>query len=726
MRTLILTSVCAVLIVAAITGTAQSRQRLTLEGIFGGALSAPTPPSELRWNPDGHRLAYLMPEGEGRALWVLDTATGERVQVLSPQQMREMAPSPDEAALSERERTRWNRYNLASYHWGPNGNRILLVSGGRLFVYDLGSKASHLLAPSKSGLRDPLFSPDGKWISFVYQHDLWVVPSDGGEEKRLTSGGNELLLHGEPDWVYQEEFNVHTGYQWAPDSRHIAFLELDENAVPVYPLVSQMDFQASVELQRYPKAGDPNPRVRVGLVNLENGRTAWIDRSAEYIPRISWADHDSAVLQLLNRAQNELTLVEVNPETGKSSVILTERDADWLDVSDDLKFLDGGKQFLWTSDRTGFRHIYLYERSGKLVRQVTRGDWVVHEIAGVDEPGGWIYYLSNESSMIGRDLYRIREDGSKAERITTGAGTHSIKMNPQATAHVDSFSSLSRMEEIRVCGLSPRKEIELHLPKPLDQYPLVAPEMSELKTPDGAIVRILLYKPPKSDSNKKFPVVVYAYGMPGVPAIQDAWPGNRGLFHQFLVQQGFVVALVDDRSSALPGHKYAVVARHKVGPVAAQDHAVAVQFLKSLPYVNGEAIGIWGWSGGGFTATYHLTHTGLFKAGIAVAPVTDWRLYDSVYTERYMGLPAEVPEAYESVSSVAAAADYKGRLLLVHGTQDDNVHPQNTLQLVQALIRNGKQFDLMIYPGKTHGIAGTAESTHLYTLMYEFLKRNLK
>jgi dipeptidyl-peptidase-4 len=724
MKTLILTGACAVLLVAAISGTAENKQKLTLEGIFSGAFSPPAP-SELRWNPDGRRLAYLMSEGEGRSLRMLDIATGEKVQVLSPPQMKEMAPSPDEAGLSERERTRWTRYNLPSFHWSPDGNRILLVSGGRLFVYDLSSKTSQLLAPSKSGLRDAVFSPDGKWVSFVYSHDLWVVPSGGGEEKQLTSGGGNLLLHAEPDWVYQEEFNVYIGYQWAPDSLHIAFLELDESAVPVYPLVEQMNLQATVDLQHYPKAGDPNPRVRVGIVNLENGQTVWSDRIAEYIPRMNWADAGSVALQLLNRAQNELTLVEVNAETGKSRTTLTERDPNWLDVGKDLRFLDGGKQFLWTSDRTGFRHIYLYERNGKLVRQITRGDWVVQEIAGVDERGGWIYYLSNEHSVIGRDLFRIREDGTKAERITTAPGTHGINMNPQATAEVDSFSSINRMEEIRVRDLSSGKEIELLPPGALDQYTLVTPEMSELKTPDKATVRILLYKPLKLGPDKKYPVLVYAYGMPGVPTIQDAWPGNRGLFHQFLVQQGYVVALVDDRSSSIPGHRYAVVADHKVGPVAAQDHEVAVQYLKSLPYVEKEAIGIWGWSGGGFTATYHLTHTSLFKVGVAVAPVTDWRLYDSIYTERYMGLPAEFPDAYDHASSVAAAADYKGRLLLVHGTQDDNVHPQNTLQLVQALIRNQKQFDLMIYPGKTHGIAGTAESTHLYTMIYEFLQRYL-
>lgn len=725
MRTLIAIAASAALLASAVGVTARNKQRLTLEAIFAGGLSA-TPPSELRWAPNGHRLAYFMPEGDGRALWILDMDTGNKSQILSPLQAREMAPSPEEASLSERERNRRNRYDVPSYCWGPDAIRILLTSGGRLFVYDLVAATSRLLAASKSGIIDPQFSPDGKWIAFVYRHDLWVIPSTGGEEKQLTFGGGDLLLHGEADWVYQEEFDVRTGYQWAPDSRHIAYLEMDESVVPVYPLVEEIRPEAPVDLHRYPKAGDPNPRARAGIVDLENGRTVWVDRNAEYIPRINWAHGSAAVLQMLNRAQNELDLVEVNPETGNSRTILTERDPHWVDVGEDLKFLSGGKRFLWTSDRTGFRHIYLYESSGELVRQVTDGDWVVHEIAGVDERGGWIYYLSNENSVIGRDLYRIQEDGTKAERVTTARGIHGINMNPEATVYVDSFSSANRMQEIRVRDLSSDKEIKLLLPKTLEQFELAVPEMSVLKTPDGATVRILLYKPRKLESNRKYPLLVYAYGMPGVPAIQDAWPGNRGLFHQFLVQNGFVVALVDDRSSAIPGHKYAVAAHLKLGPVAAQDHGVAVEYFKSLPYINKAAMGIWGWSGGGFTTTYHMTRTGYFKAGVAGAPVTDWRLYDSVYTERYMGLPAEVPDAYENVSSVAAAAGCKGRLLLIHGMQDDNVHPQHTIQLVRELIRNKKQFDLMLYPDKTHGITGAAESIHLYTMIYEFLKRNLK
>jgi dipeptidyl-peptidase-4 len=268
--------------------------------------------------------------------------------------------------------------------------------------------------------------------------------------------------------------------------------------------------------------------------------------------------------------------------------------------------------------------------------------------------------------------------------------------------------------------------MDLFQPRDLSAFDLVRPEMREVQTSDGAVVRVLLYKPRDLEPERKYPVVVYAYGMPGAPAIQDAWAGNRGLFHQFLVQKGYLVALIDDRSSALPGHKYATAAYQNLGSVAARDCELAMQYLKSLQFVDGDAMAIWGWSGGGFTAAYHLTHTTLFKAGIAVAPVTDWRFYDSIYTERYMGMPDKNPEAYDRASVVKAAAHYQGRLLLIHGTLDDNVHPENTIRLVDALIENGKKFDLMLYPDKTHDISGAASGIHLYRTMFEFLQMNLR
>jgi dipeptidyl-peptidase-4 len=724
MKTLIAAILGGVLTLVTNIG-AQPKPPLTLEAIFGGSLYDP-PPSQIHWSPDGHLFGYFSPEAEERSLWILDLAKGEKTQILSRGEAKEIAPSPEQANIDERERTRRTRYSLPDYVWAPDGQSILLVSSGSLYLYPLASRKPVHLAPSKDHLLDPKFSPDGKWVSFLSGHDIWVVPSAGGKEKRLTSGGSAVLLHGELDWVYQEEFDLRSGYQWSPDSRSIAFLESDESAVPTYPITEQLAIQATVDLQRYPKAGDQNPKVRAGCVNLQSGRIAWMQRSSEYIPRFDWIDEKGVMVQLLNRAQNELELVEVNPETGIARSIFSEKDQYWIDISNDLTFVSNGREFLWTSDRSGFRHIYLYTRVGRLVRQLTQGDWVVGEIAGVDERNGWVYYTSNQADALGSNLFRIKLDGSGPERVTKDNGTHSINMNLQATAFVDSWSALSQTQQIRVTDLSSGKEENLFRHRTLQEFDLVAPEMKELRTPDGATVRVLLYKPRNLEPGRKYPVLIYAYGMPGVPTIQDAWPGNRGLFHQFLVQQGFVVALVDDRSSSIPGHVHAVTGYKKLGSLAAGDHATAVQYIDSLPFADADRIAIWGWSGGGFTATYHMTHTDLFKAGIAGAPVTDWRLYDSIYTERYMGRPQDDPEVYDAASSVLYAGSCRGPLLLIYGTQDDNVHPQNTIQLANALIRSRNQFDLMMYPDKTHGITGAADNVHLYTMIYDFLIRNLR
>jgi dipeptidyl-peptidase 4 len=711
---------------SAILGLAQKQDPLTLEAIFKGSLRE-AEPSEMRWAPDGRRLGFFLPEGKGeKSLWVHDLLTGERIQAVSSREVREMAPSPEQALINERERTRRTRYGVPSYLWAPDGNHILFTSAAQLRLYDLAAHQTILLAPSKKGPINPKFSPDGKWISFIFENDIWIVPGTGGNEKQVTFGGSKRMLHGEPDWIYQEELDVRTGYSWSPDSQRIAFMELDERKVPVYPIIEQSSGQPAVYTQSYPKSGDPSPAVRIGITNLKNRKMIWIDRSAEYIPRIDWADRNALIVQLLNRAQTELELIEVNPATGRSLHLLSEKDRYWLNITDDLTFVSGGTQFLWTSERSGFRHIYLFSRSGQLVRQLTAGDWVVSDIAGVDERNGWIYYNSNQASILGRDLFRIRMDGSGTERVTRRPGTHKINLNASATALVDAFSSKIQAPEISVCSLAEGKETELFRSGGMSEYALAVPEIKELSTPDGAVVRVTLLKPRDLEPGHKYPLVVYIYGMPGVPAIQDTWEGKRGLFHQFLVQQGFLVAQIDDRSSAVPGHKYEIAAYHNLGRIAAKDHELALHYLKSLPFVDGDASAVWGWSGGGFMAAYHMTHTDLFKAGIAVAPVTDWRLYDSIYTERYMGLPDKESEAYDRASVIKATAQYRGHLLLVHGTEDDNVHPQNTIQFVHELIQKNKQFDLMLYPGKTHSISGSAESLHLYTTIYRFLERYLR
>jgi len=698
-------------------------KRLTIEAIFGGELSA-SAPSQIRWAPDGSLSFFFPSSNEGRDLVVFDPASGERRIVAGTAVLREAAPSPSEAGVDEREYTRRTRFGVPDYHWSPDGARLLFTSTGKILVHEIATSTTTRLAPEKYGVLDPKFSPDGKQIAFLYGHDLWVVALSGGEEKQITFGGTDLVLHGELDWVYPEELGVRTGYHWSPDSRHIAFLELDETLVPTYPLVEEVSRQATVDLQRYPKPGDPNPRVRVGFVSVESGKTAWIDRAAEYVPRVQWVDERTAAVQLLNRGQDELELLLVDPASGRSRTAAIEKDAYWLNVNDDLTFLGEGERFLWTSERTGFRHVYLFEKGS--LRAVTMGDWEVSEIEGVDRERGVVYFTANRDNPIGGDLYRVKLDGSGLESLTDGRGTHAIDMNPKATAYLDDFSTMSDPGRSVVRSLDSGRELPFHEKKSVSDYALVPPEYQVLDAPDGAKIGLLLTRPKVLEPGKKYPLVAYVYGMPGFATIHDAWGGDRYLFHQFLVQQGFVVAQIDDRTSAIRGHKYAALGDHNIGPVAVKDHEVAVEYLTSLPYIDSEHTAVWGWSGGGFTTTYHMTHTKLFQFGIAGAPVTDWHLYDSIYTERYMGVPQDDPEAYERTSSLEEVDNYSGRLLLIHGTNDDNVHPQNTMKLIDALIKKRKQFDLMLYPNETHGIRGTNEVIHLWTMVYEYMERNLR
>ena len=748
------------------SGAGAQKKALTLEAIFDGSLSVPGP-SQMQWVSDD-RLSYLMEtessatadeevaeengsegdgseeaaegdstaedsaedsadDGGGRDLWVLDVVTGEKQILVTAAELREMAPTPSQAGVDERERTRRSRFNVNAYHFSPDEQQVLFTSSGQLLLYQLADQKAKILAPSKHGVLDPKFSPDGQWIAFVYEHDIWVVPVVGGAERRLTRGGHELLLHGDLDWVYPEELGVRTGYHFSPDSRHIAFLEMDESSVPTYPITEQLAWQATVDLQRYPKPGDPNPRVRVGIVSVEKARTVWLDRAAEYIPRIDWADAEHVAVQLLNRGQNELELVLADPASGRSRSVMFERDEHWVGVTKDLSFLEDGKHFLWTSERSGLRQIYLYDRAGQSVRQLTDGEFQVGAIAGVDEAGGWVYYSANEDNLLGLDLYRVRLDGSGKERISREKGTHRIDMSPSATAWVDGFSALDpyQVRHQTAHHQASGRKTEIHRDFDLADYDLVQPQIEELRAPDGALVRVMVMKPSKIKRGKKHPMLIYVYGMAGFPTIRDTARRSRFLFHQFLVQQGYVVAYVDDRSSSIPGHKYATAAYRDVGPVAAADAGVAVEYFRSLTYVDAERLAIWGWSGGGFTTCFQMGHTDYYKVGIAGAPVTDWRLYDSIYTERYMGLPDDDPEAYDRTSALQGAADVEGRLLLIHGTHDDNVHPQNTLKMMNELIENRKQFDLMLYPNKTHGISGTDHNVHLYTMIYEYLERHL-
>ncbi len=717
--------------------TAADKKPLRLEEIYTDAGLTGRMPTQLHWSPDGRLLAYIVraDEGERRDLWVVNPEAGEKRVLVSYEQLTRLAPPAEQAARDEIEVERLLRYNVAAYVWAPDSKSILFTSAGQLYLFNLEKGEATLLAPGKRGVRDPKFSPDGKLVSFLYQHDLWAVPVTGEREKRLTVGGSADLLHGELDWVYPEELGLRTAYHWSPDSRRILFLESDQSSVPTYPLPDLVDTAAPVTQQRYPKAGDPNPRVRLGIVDVPAAlarpdgaagvETVWLDRTAEYLARFQWVDAARVAVQLLDRAQKRLELVVAEAATGRGRTLFVEEDRFWINLGDDLTFLPDGKTFLWTSEASGFRHIYRYSLDGTVKERLTSGEWEVGAIEGVDEANGWVYYTANERNPLGSDLYRVNMTTKERQLLTEGSGTHTIAMNPTATAYADTYSGLLSPPVLRVHHLRSDRSTEVHASRRVDNYDLVQPELLELKAPDGALVRGMLVKPAALTAGTRYPVVMHVYGGPHSPTIGDAWRGERFLFHQYLVQQGYVVLYVDDRASSRLGHKYEAALYRNYGPTALADHRVAVEWLRAQPYVDPERIALWGWSGGGFATCFGLTHSELFKVGIAGAPVTDWRLYDSIYTERYMGLPQLEPEAYRKTSCIEAAGKLHGRLLLIHGDADDNVHIQNSVQLIHALVEAGKPYDLLVYPGKTHSVRGGTTQLHLYRSLVDYLKHHL-
>lgn len=701
---------------------------LTLDNIFiDGGASGPLP-QEGKWSPDGKMFTYILrsPDGSRGDLWALDPGTGNTRVLIDNAALSRLNPSIDKTISDEREKERLTRYSVAGYIWSPDSTKLLFASAGHLYLYDLSQKEARSFLPNLSDLKDPQFSPDGIWISFLKDSDIWISPGAGGGPRQLTRGATSNVLNGDLDWVYPEEFGVRTGYHWSPDSRQIAFLQLDQADVGETPIV---DFipkpHATLELQKYPKAGQKNPRARIGLVTLD-AKQSWVDVAAEYIPRIQWVDAKTLSVQLLNRHQNQLDLVLWDSDSRKSKLVLTEREKEWVNVNDELRFLPHD-EILWASERDGFNHLYIYDRAGRMLRRLTRGDWEVTSVSGVDTDNGWVYFTATEKSPIERHAYRIRLGGSGMERLTREEGFHAIQLAPNHTHYVDVTSSFLAPPRFLLAAVSNSSPGVFFRSELLDKFDLISPELTELKAADDAPVRVMVLKPPMLQPGRRYPLLVYVYGGPHSPVISNAFGGERFLWHQFMAQRGYVVAYIDDRTSAIPGHKYETALYKKFGFVALADHRVAVEYLKSLPFVDGEWIGLWGWSGGGYTTCFNLFNAAdIFKVGVAVAPLTDFEDYDTIWTERYMGLPQENSEAYRQSSAPTHAAKLSGRLLLIHGTSDDNVHMQNSIRMAQKLIEAGKTFDLFLYPRKTHGLAGTSTRRHLFQKVTEYFDQYLK
>ncbi len=715
----------------------------TIAGIFKKPGLLGYLPENIEWSPDGGRITFLERHtGSDLAdLYELDLGTGKRAVFISGKQLAGAA-EPLRKLGNSREQERMARYGVATYHWSPKGDLILYTSGNQLYAYNVSSKRAHRLTATPGAKGDPKLSPDERYVSYTSGGNLYLAPvgnatrvgTPEAAQPRAVLAPQPGVLNGALDWVYPEELGLRTAYEWSPDSRRILFLQFDERPVHAFPLVNYIPHFGSVYMEKYPKAGDPNPIVRLGIYDLKTGAVNWVPVAGtpdSYLPRFGWMPSGKrAYATDLNRAQTLEHLFSVNPRSGHTRLLLTEQDPYWINVTDDLKFLkDGG--FIWGSDRDGWHHLYRYDQHGKLLGQLTAGAWNVNKLEGVDEADHGVYFTADKDTPLQQNLYRVPlnvySTGGQCActRLTRLGFDHVITMAPKLKgedAYIDRSSTAVLPPQWTVHDANGARRELLQARADISRYHLAAPTFFTIPSADGKTpLNAMLWRPLDFSPNKKYPVITYQYGGPQAQVVDDSWGAAGTLYDQILLRQGFLVFSVDNREAPSFDRKHQDIIKNHFGTMELADQLAGEKWLKAQPYVDPSRIGIWGWSFGGYMTTYEMTHApGAWKTGIAVAPVTDWHDYDSIYTERYMGMPRENPQGYRESSSVAYARNLQGSLLILHGTEDDNVHFQNTIQFIEALIEAGKQFDLMLYPDKTHSIHGSAARTHLFTTMDRF------
>jgi dipeptidyl-peptidase-4 len=710
-----------------------SYKPLTVDRIYsqpslGGRLTR-----DVAWTPDSKQISFFESKGAGKEakseLWVMDVANGQRRRLLSAEKLESLLPA--EAARTT-QATGLGRHAPAEYQWAPSGSALLFQGPTSLAWFDLKTQAVRTLVSGKETIADPKISPDGQYVSFVRNHNLWLVGVADGKERGFTESGTEEVRKGELDWVYPEELEITTAYWWAPDSSAIAYLQMDERKVAQYPLVDFSSPAGEAEEERYPPAGGGNPIVRVFVAPVGGGEAHAMDTGENtdiYIARVNWlTDAKHLAIQRLNRRQTVLDLLIADATSGQTRTALNETDQYWINVSNDLRFLKDGKRFLWSSERSGYRHLYLYDLEGKELAQLTKGEWEVSAVDAVDEAKGMVYFTGAAKSPLERHLYRVSFDGSAISRITIHNGTHSVNMAPDCAAFVDTYSDVMtppRQDVARADGSLLRAMNENKVAE-LADYHLSAPQFLSVKAHDGTPLNSVMIKPADFDASKKYPVLVYTYGGPHAQVVLNAWGGNTALWHQLMAQKGYIIFSLDNRGSAGRGHIFEESIHYKLGAQELSDQLDGVAYLKSQPYVDAERIGIWGWSYGGHMTLHAMFEAGAdFKAGFAGGPVTDWHFYDSIYTERYLGLLPEKEKEYRASSPIDRAAGLKGKLLIAHGTGDDNVHFANTLSLINALIELGKYVEVMPFPGRGHGVSDPAARKVLMNRVTQFFLDNL-
>lgn len=740
-RVLALQSAVALLVAGSVgaQSTPTDAARLSVERIFASRDFAAERFGPARWMADGESYTTVEPAaaGAGRDLVLYRAESGAR-EVLVP--ASRLVPPGASAPIT-----------IEDYAWSPDGRVLIVMTNSRrvwrqntrgdFWTYDLASGRLRQLGPrfEPSTLMFAKLSPDGRMAAYVVKNNIYVETLADGEVRALTTDGSDDIINGTSDWVNEEEFGIRDGFRWSPDSRRIAYWQFDTHSVPVFTMINNTDgLYPKTTSFKHPKAGQPNSAVRVGVVPVTGGPTVWMKTPGDphdiYIPLIDWAgSSDEVIFQQLNRLQNTNQVQIGRASTGEIRTMFVDRDDAWLDDMTRYVWLAGGKGLFWLSERDGWRHAYYVSRDGRDARLMTPGDYDVMSVDAIDETAGLLYVTASPDNATTRFEYRVRMDGTgKPERVgpATQTGVHRYDVSPTAHWAFRTFSTLDtppQTELVRLPGgetvrpLAPNAALRAKV----DALSRKRVEFTTLDIGGGVQVDAWRILPPDFDPTKKYPLLVYVYGEPAGQTVQDSWGGNTYLWHLMLAQRGYIVASFDNRGTPAPrGRAWRKSVYRQIGILASADQAAAVRAaIAAWPYVDADRVGSWGWSGGGqMTLNAIFRYPDLYKTGMAVAFVSDQRLYDSIYQERFMGLPQDNAEGYKNGSPITFAKNLKGNLLIVHGTGDDNVHYQSFEMLVNALIANGKSFTMMSYPNRSHGISeGPGTTPHLYNLLTTYL-----
>jgi len=715
--------------IATVVSAQTSPRTLTLDAIYDPERRVDfsgSPPTNLRWIDDD---TYLQTRRGGAGVeWLkVEAASGRTSPLFDPARMEAALVtgaglSPEPAAAAARS---------SDLVFTPAYTGAILTIEDDLYFYDFSTATAARLTRAPGAEEEATFSPDGRRVAFVRAHNLHVVDVASRNEVALTADGSPEILNGKLDWLYQEEIygrGRFRGYWWSPDSSRLAFLQLDERPVPEYTVVDDLSYRPTVEVTDYPKAGDPNPLVTLGIVDAAGGGPRWVPLDAStdiLIVDVDWTpDGRRVAFQVQDREQTWLDLYLADAVSARPTRLLRETTPAWVNVNGSPTWLADGS-FLWLSERSGFKHLYRYRADGTLVGRVTDGRWEIRTLYGVDQMRGLAYFSAGARRHIDTDLYRVGLAGGAMTRLSRPDGSHRAVFNPSFTQYLGYWSDATTPTQVRLhrADGSDVRVIDANPVRALAEFRLSTPEFLEVRTRDGFVMDAMMIKPPDFDPARRYPVFQLTYAGPGTASVRNAWGGTAYLFHQLLAQHGILVWVLDNRSAGGKGAESQWPVYGRLGELELQDLEDGIAWLRQQPYVDASRIVLHGWSYGGFMTAFALTHSASWTAGIVGAPVTDWRNYDTVYTERYMKTPQNNPDGYRRTAPRFAAAALQGRLLVVHGSIDDNVHRQNTEQFIYELQRAGKSFELMVYPRTRHGITDPRLNKHFRQAMFEFIQR---